>query len=106
MLLSAKSRWSLENNKKELLEHLGIHAELDLADVAYTLHTAREEFNHRQMFVCKDRDDAITILNKQDNELSVAQYGANILPAEKKPSVVFLCSGVGEHYVNMGRGFV
>jgi acyl transferase domain-containing protein/acyl carrier protein len=63
LVLSARSPAALERVTSRLCEHLRRHAELDMADVAFTLQTGRTPFNHRRTLVCHGRDDAIAVLS-------------------------------------------
>lgn len=95
LVVSAKTSSALATATANLAKHLNQHPELDLADVAYTLHVGRREFNHRCMVVCKDINDATTLLEAQP---VFAHRPENI-----KRSIVFMFPGQGAQYVNMGR---
>ena len=62
LTLSARSSNALEIMIKRLREQLEAHPELPLADVAYTLKTGRKGFSHRAIALCRDRDDALRVL--------------------------------------------
>jgi acyl transferase domain-containing protein len=97
LLLSAKSNSALDNMTKNLVEHLKQHPDLDLADVAYTLNKERKAFNFRRMAICRDISDAVTLLESLNSE--------RILTSCQEPvnrDVVFMFSGQGSQYVNMG----
>ena len=97
MLLSASTEAALDASTKNLCEHLSQHHSLDLADAAYTLQVGRKHFDRRRMLVCQDVDEAISSLTKMDPR--------QIITASEEPSsrdVVFLFSGQGSQYVNMG----
>ena len=98
LLLSARTSSALETTHANLLEHLKQRRELNLADVAYTLQVGRGEFEHRRALVCGDTDDAIAALETRDGKrvLTSAFDGS-------ERGVVFMFSGQGAQYVNMGR---
>ena len=96
LLLSARTPSALESATKNLASHLKEHPELDLADVAYTLHTGREAFAHRRALVCSDRDEAIAALETKKGVISSAGK-----PSDR--AVTFLFPGQGAQYPNMGR---
>lgn len=98
LLLSAKTETALEQARKNLAEHLhASSARLD--DVAFTLRAGRKAFAYRQMAVCNDTADAINVLeNRMPGRLL-----ASLVPEKPKP-IVFLFPGVGDHYLDMGRG--
>ncbi len=97
VLLSARSVAALDNAGANLARHLKEHPELDLADVAYTLQNERKVFDHRRMAVCSDSADAAAVLESGDRERVVTS-----LPSSKRREVVFLFSGQGAQYPDMG----
>ncbi|PMB17137.1 acyltransferase domain-containing protein, partial [Fischerella thermalis] len=69
-----------------------------LADVAYTLQVGRRAFDHRRIILCHSLDDAVKSLNSQDPQ--------RIFSHQRQPGhcpVVFMFSGQGSQYANMGR---
>ena len=65
--------------------------------MAYTLHVGRESFDHRRMLVCHDTNEALEQLRKGGRE--------KVLTGHKKKDIrqlVFMFSGQGSQYVNMG----
>lgn len=97
LLLSAKTNTALEMATTNLAEHLRQHPHLNLTDVAYTLQVGREAFNHRRMVVCRDCDDAVTALETLDKKRVVTSFEEPL-----NRDIVFLFSGQGSQYVNMG----
>ncbi len=98
LLLSARTSSALETTTANLLEHLKQRRELNLADVAYTLQVGRGEFEHRRALVCSDTDDAIAALEARDGKrVLTSAFDGN------ERGVVFMFSGQGAQYVNMGR---
>ena len=98
LVLSAKSEAALDLATTNLATHLEQHPELNLADAAYTLQIGRHVFNHRRMFACQDRAEALTLLkspNAKQVLTKVQEPGARL--------VVFLFPGQGAQYVNMAR---
>lgn len=94
---SAKSPQSGQGYAKKLLEYLQHNEHLNLADVAYTLHATRPDFNHRYFAIVSTGEREIEILQK-----SVGSAEANVV-TEKPSEVVFMFPGQGSQYVNMGR---
>jgi acyl transferase domain-containing protein/acyl carrier protein len=97
ILLSAKSDTALDATTKHLVEHLKLHPDLNLADAAYTLNTGRKAFDYRRMVVCQNHAETIDALQAMDpNQVrtSVQQ------PINRE--IVFMFSGQGSQYVNMG----
>ncbi|MEG3898412.1 MULTISPECIES: beta-ketoacyl synthase N-terminal-like domain-containing protein [unclassified Microcoleus] len=98
LLLSAKTNTALEIATANLAKHLQQHPDLNIADVAYTLQVGRRTFEHRRMVVCHDIEDALNALTNVDTQRVFTHY--------QKPShrpSVFMFSGQGAQYVNMGR---
>lgn len=98
LLLSTKTRTALETATTNLANYLEQRSDLHLPDVAYTLHVGRRTFDHRRMLVCHDLDDVAETLASPDNQ--------RVLTHSQKPCnrpVVFMFSGQGTQYINMGR---
>ena len=97
LLLSAKNSKALEAATANLQQHLQHNAEINLADVAYTLQRGRKAFNYRRSVVCHDITDAITALQSLDpNQVNTRHIEI------RNPAVVFMFPGQGSQYVNMG----
>jgi len=97
LLISGQTSNALEKATTNLVEHLKNNPRQNLSDVAYTLSTGRKVFNYRRMVVCKDRDDAIRSLETPNSGLALNSYQE---PVHR--DVVFMFSGQGSQYVNMG----
>jgi acyl transferase domain-containing protein len=98
LLLSAEAEGALEESTRRLAAHLRAHADVRLADVAWTLQTGREAFAHRRMLVCSDRDDALAALESLAPE--------RVLTRAQKParrSVFYLFPGQGTQHAGMAR---
>ncbi|MBD2775779.1 type I polyketide synthase [Iningainema tapete] len=98
LLLSAKTSTALETTTANLIAHLQQNPDLNVADVAYTLQVGRRAFDHRRIVVCRDCDDAVKALTSQQAQ--------RVFTYHYKPGhrpVVFMFSGQGAQYVNMGR---
>ena len=95
LILSAKSETALDEATANLAIYLTDNPELDLADLAYTLQVGRRAFNHRRMVVCQNIADAAESLRDHTKV-----FTSNIEPGYKP--VVFMFSGQGSQYPNMG----
>ncbi|MBV9927460.1 MAG: acyltransferase domain-containing protein [Acidobacteria bacterium] len=95
--LSAKTPTALEAATANLAAYLRRHPEVELADVAHTLQVGRRGFAHRRAVVCRDHEDAAAALEALSPErvLTGQQDG-------RERPVVFMFSGQGAQYVNMG----
>lgn len=97
LLLSAKTSKALEAATANLQQHLQYNAEINLADVAYTLQRGRKAFNYRRSIVCHDITDAIAALQSLDpNQVNTRHTEI------RNPAVVFMFPGQGSQYVDMG----
>ncbi|HEY0512849.1 MAG TPA: amino acid adenylation domain-containing protein [Thermoanaerobaculia bacterium] len=97
--LAAHAEAALETATSELAAFLDRRPLLDLADVAYTLQVGRRPFVHRRALLCRDLEDAVRTLESRDPErILTARQEAGDRP------VVFLFTGQGSQYPNMGRG--
>jgi acyl transferase domain-containing protein len=96
--LSAKTASALDAMTTNLAEHLKRHPALNLADVAYTLHVGRREFNYRRTLVCGDLENSAAALEGLDPKRVFTSFRG---PAAK--DVVFMFPGQGAQYAGMGR---
>lgn len=100
-LLSAKTLSSLDRMTENFANHLKKqkHPGFSLADAAYTLQTGRKSFNSRRMTVCSTSkvEEAIEALSSH----TLPKVQTFLLKGEDKP-LVFMFSGQGSQYVNMG----
>lgn len=96
LLLSAKTNSALNTATSTLAHYLKTHPELNLPDVAYTLHIGRKAFEHRRIILCQNVHDATHALESLDPErvfTDIQRIG--------DPSAVFMFPGQGVQYVNM-----
>lgn len=96
--LSAKTSYALDKMIANLAAYLKQHPDLDLADVAYTLAVGRRDFAHRRIVVCQEHNEAGNALESADSQQVFTNF-----QKFKERSVVFMFSGQGSQYVNMGR---
>jgi amino acid adenylation domain-containing protein len=99
LLLSAHTEPALEAATTELAADLDRRPLLDLADVAFTLQAGRRPFAHRRALLAQDLEDAVRALESRDPERILTTR----TEAGDRP-VVFLFTGQGSQYPNMGRG--
>lgn len=95
---SARTENSLNEYARKLAGYLHKGTNEGLADVAYTLRTARTDFECRKFIVAADIQDAVSQLNE-------SVLSATKLPAaqQRTKGVVFMFPGQGDQYVNMGK---
>ena len=96
--ISAKSKDSLINNLDEFREYVIGSKKANYNDICYTMHVGRQHFNFRYSFVIEDYNDLTTMLNSVDSDLIINSEDS----LNKDIPVVFMFSGQGSQYVNMG----
>jgi len=99
MLLSAKTETALDEQTARLTSYLEEQGEPPLGDVAYTLQVGRQDMAVRRAFVCCDAADAMATARRQG-----AGWIMTRSTVRRNPPVVFMFSGQGSQYINMGRG--
>ncbi|WP_284386014.1 type I polyketide synthase, partial [Bacillus safensis] len=98
LVLSAKSKTSLERMKDKLASHIENTPSINLADAAYTLQTGRQSFGFRQTFVATSREDALRVLTEKQGK----GIGKLMHSHVEKQKIIFMFSGQGNQYLNMG----
>ncbi|MBS1820572.1 MAG: SDR family oxidoreductase [Acidobacteria bacterium] len=98
LTISARSEAALSISTNELANHLEAHAEVELPDVAHTLHVGRRAFRFRRAIVTAvdDHRRAIDILHEQ------AHHPVEAAPSERP--IVFMYPGQGSQYPGMAEG--
>jgi len=97
ILLSAGTEAALERNTHNLAEYLKENTSINFADVVYTLQVGRKAFDYRRALVCRDAAEAVQTLSAADTK----KMHTRRVNCENRP-VVFMFSGLGSQYVNMG----
>jgi amino acid adenylation domain-containing protein len=102
ILLSAKTKSALGKVTQNLVNHFNNNSSIHLGDAAYTLQVGRNPLPYRKMVVCATVTDAVETLsatskNKQKRAQTFFSKTGN-------PPVLFIFSGQGSQYVNMGLG--
>lgn len=95
LAVSAKTEAAADQALANLAAHLRHNPELNLADVAFTAQLGRQAFPHRRALAVEDTPEAIAAIENKKPATGTASRTA--------PGVVFLFSGQGSQYVNMGR---
>nr|BFF38249.1 hypothetical protein BACY1_00540 [Tenacibaculum mesophilum] len=96
LVLSAKSASSLETHIEELALHVKNNPEINISDVAFTLQKGRTRFNHRSYFVGQNRNEILAALEKGKSKIYTAHQ------SEELQHIIFLFSGQGSQYLDMG----
>ncbi|NOX38149.1 MAG: SDR family NAD(P)-dependent oxidoreductase [Calditrichaeota bacterium] len=98
--LSAKSPTALDQLSHRMAEYFKAHPDASLGDVAFTLLMGRRELNVRQAVVVQSIEDARQVLESRDPKRILQAVYPKEVPV---PSVVFMFSGQGAQYPNMGK---
>ncbi|NEO49040.1 MAG: type I polyketide synthase, partial [Moorea sp. SIO4A3] len=104
LTLSAKTETALGELVSSYQNHLKTYPELDIADICYSANTGRSNFNYRLAVVTSDKQELVDKLreHKKKEELAGVCSGELLNNTTISP-IVFLCTGQGSQYVNMGR---
>lgn len=97
LVLSAKTSTALETATTNLVEHFKKHPNFNLADVAYTLSIGRRAFEHRRIVVGNDIEEIRNALELRNPKRVYTHSQAS----SHRP-IVFMFSGQGSQYTNMG----
>ena len=106
-LLSARTAAALEKMSRNLTAFLQENLEnpaISPADISYTLQEGRRAFNHRLMLSAASKQEALSALEPEPGKPGTASDRVHTHEVGQKPGIVFLFSGLGPQYVDMGRG--
>ena len=96
LVLSARNRAALDGASDRLAQHLETHDDLNLADVAHTLHVGRHQFSERRVVAASSIAEAAQLLRSGDAR-RVFTHSAGT----RRPPIVFLFPGGGTQYPRM-----
>ncbi|HKI02159.1 MAG TPA: non-ribosomal peptide synthase/polyketide synthase, partial [Thermoanaerobaculia bacterium] len=99
LVLSARSDAALEAATDRLAAHLAAHPEMDLADVAHTLHAGRRGFGRRRFVLAASREEAARLLAERDPRRVLTAPGG-----DRERPIFFLFPGQGAQHPGMARG--
>lgn len=97
LLLSAHSSQALENRRNDILDFLKANNKVSFKDLIYTLQSGRKSLKYRTGYVCKNVQEAIGALSD-----SIEINKETIKLTNECKQIVFMFSGQGSQYVNMG----
>jgi acyl transferase domain-containing protein/acyl carrier protein len=100
VILSARSALALRSQARRLRDRLAADPGLELADVAFTLATARSRFAHRAAVVGRDRGATVRALEA----LAAGEPAQNLIVGEARTrgKVALLFAGQGSQLAGMG----
>lgn len=98
LMLAAGTSSALEVSTDLLVGYLNQHVDANLGDVAYSLHNMAASLPERRILVSSGIREAVGILQNRD----ACRYWDSSCDASTR-KLVFMFSGLGDHYENMGR---
>lgn len=101
VVLSARTKEDLERRTSDFVHFLGKNSPFDFDDIVYTLQVGRKSFEHKKAVVCSDGKEAVDLLSNPGS----SEPGVRTTASESgKKRVMFMFSGQGSQYVDMGLG--
>lgn len=98
LTLSGRSEAVLERATENMIAHLRVHAEQNIADVAYSMSAGRRNYRYGRAIVCRNSGDAADLLQARDPKLVFSGDRGG----QEKP-VVFMFPGQGSQRLHAGR---
>ncbi len=103
LTLSAQTEAGLRQLAARFASHLAIQPQPALGDVAHTANVGRARLRHRLALTAADASSAQTALAAFAEGETVKHVHYQTVKSGKRPSLVFLFTGQGAQYVEMGR---
>ncbi len=106
LTLSAKTPKALEELVESYQDYLKTHRELELADICYTANRGRTHFSHRLVVIASNQQElAEKLLQHKAGEEVAGIFSGELTSStnSRNRDIVFLFTGQGSQYVNMGR---
>jgi acyl transferase domain-containing protein/acyl carrier protein len=101
--LSAKSELALKESATRFKNYLTQHPGESLADICYTTNVGRSHFKYRLAIVANELKDLRDTLGLFDAGKQLKNLFSGQMQGNRPPQVVFMFTGQGAQYANMGR---
>ena len=95
---SARTPYSLRENKRRLRDHLVYNEDINIAHLAYSTTARRLHEVYREAYVVRSVDEMISKLDADIDKNEVPSK-----PSSGRASIVFTFTGQGSQYAGMGR---
>jgi len=103
LTLSGKNAEAVRELADRYVRHLGNHPEMALSDVCHTANTGRSHFEYRLAAIATSREQMRQILESGASGESPVGLLRGHADLSRRPEVVFLFTGQGGQYLQMGR---
>jgi malonyl CoA-acyl carrier protein transacylase len=104
LTLSAKCEKALVQLAQHYHEFLRNNSTATVEDICFSANTGRSHFNHRLAIITSDQQELADKLVKiSAAEKPSGVFSGNLSSNSKSPKIVFLFTGQGSQYINMGR---
>ncbi|MDD9964954.1 MAG: thioester reductase domain-containing protein, partial [Myxococcales bacterium] len=102
VVLSARAKAALRDTAARLCGDLQQHPDKSLADVAYSLATRRQHYEHRLALTAQTRDELVEALGALEQDRFRSSVSSAVA-ASSSPPVAFVFTGAGAQWPGMGR---
>ncbi|AOX01784.1 beta-ketoacyl synthase [Moorena producens PAL-8-15-08-1] len=103
LTLSAKCEKALQELAQRYQEFLANNSTAAIADICFTANTGRSHFKHRLAVVAESTEKLSQQLKGFETGVDTPGVVRGPVPSKKPPKIVFLFTGQGSQYVDMGR---
>ena len=106
LTLSAKTPQALDELVNRYQDYLETNGELKIGDICYTAQRGRTHFNHRLAIIASNQQELAEKLSQYqagEEALGIFSGESTSRANSRKKDIVFLFTGQGSQYINMGR---